>query len=90
MALFDACQSLFRSAPQSEQQDAKSRTPVTPSVGFQPIPELGSAISGAVVDAGLSLVLGLALFAAWGILGEHHASCEWAAQRVVVKMEDGN
>ena len=101
VALFDASQSLFRSAPQSQQQDSKSGTPVTPSVGFRPIPELGSAISDAVVAGrgrgtvagiGIGIVCGAADVvvvgeAFWGSIARRVSG---PRREVVVKMEEGD
>ncbi|KAI0273942.1 mediator complex subunit MED14-domain-containing protein [Russula aff. rugulosa BPL654] len=101
VALFDASQSLFRSAPQSQQQDSKSGTPVTPLVGFRPIPELGSAISDAVVAGrgrgtvagiGIGVVCGAADVvvvgeAFWGSIARRVSG---PRREVVVKMEEGD
>jgi hypothetical protein len=101
VALFDASQSLFRSVPQSQQQDGKSGTPVTPSVGFRPIPELGSAISDAVVAGrghgtvagiGIGVVCGAADVvvvgeAFWGSIARRVSGLR---REVVVKMEEGD
>jgi hypothetical protein len=98
VALFDASQSLFRSAPQSQQQ--QDGAPVT-SVGFRPIPELGSAISDAVVAGrGRGTVAGIGTGVICGaadvvVVGE--AFWGSIARRVsrpggdvVVKMEEGD
>ncbi|KAN0107393.1 Mediator complex subunit MED14 domain containing protein [Russula decolorans] len=101
VALFDASQSLFRSAPQSQQQDGKLGTPVTPSVGFRPIPELGSAISDAVVAGrgrgtvagiGIGVVCGAADVvvvgeAFWGSIARRVSG---PRREVMVKMEEGD
>ncbi len=101
VALFDASQSLFRSAPQfQQQQDGRSGAPVT-SVGFRPIPELGSAISDAVVAGrghgtvagiGIGIVCGAADVvvvgeAFWGSIARRVSR---PGGDVVVKMEEGD
>jgi len=97
VALFDASQSLFRSAPQSQQQDDKSGTPV----GFRPIPELESAISDAVVAGrgrgtvagmGIGVVCGAADVvvvgeAFWGSIARRVSGPH---REVMVKMEEGD
>jgi hypothetical protein len=99
VALFDASQSLFRNAPQ-QQQDSKSGAAVAPSVGFLPIPELGRAISdavmagrgrGTVAGIGIGVVCGAADVvmvgeAFWGSI----ARASKLGGHVVVKMEEGD
>jgi len=105
VALFDASQSLFRSAPlsqqlQQQQQDSKSGAPAAPPVGFRPIPELGSAISDAVVAGrGRGTVAGIGIGIVCGaadvvVVGEAFWESIARASRmggdVVVKMEEGD
>lgn len=105
VALFDASQSLFRSAPlsqqlQQQQQDSKSGAPAAPPVGFRPIPELGSAISDAVVAGrGRGTVAGIGIGIVCGaadvvVVGEAFWGSIARASRmggdVVVKMEEGD
>ncbi len=103
VALFDASQSLFRSAPQSQQQqqDGKSGAPVAPSAGFRSIPELGSAVSDAIVAGrgrgtvagiGIGVVCGAADVvvvseAFWGSIA---CRVSGPGGDVVVKMEQGD
>lgn len=99
VALFDASQSLFRNAPQ-QQQDSKSGAAVTPSVGFLPIPELGRAISDAVVAGrGRGTVAGIGIGVVCGaadvvVVGEAFwgsiARSSRLGGHVVVKMEEGD
>lgn len=101
VALFDASQSLFRSAPlsQQQQQDGKSGVPVGP-VGFRPIPELGRAISDAVVAGrGRGTVAGIGIGVVCGaadvvVVGEAFWGSIARTSRlggdVVVKMEEGD
>ena len=97
VVLFDASQSLFRNAPQ---QDSKSGPAVAPSVGFLPIPELGRAISDAVVAGrGRGTVAGIGIGVVCGaadvvVVGEAFWGSIVRASRlgghVVVKMEEGD
>lgn len=103
VALFDASQSLFRSAPLSQQelqlqQDGKSGAPVAASVGFHPIPDLGNAISNAVVAGrGRGTVAGIGIGVVCGaadvvVVGEAFwgsiARVSGLGRDVVVKMEE--
>jgi hypothetical protein len=99
VALFDASQSLFRNAPQ-QQQDSKSGSAVAPSVSFLPIPELGRAIFDAVVAGrGRGTVAGIGIGIVCGaadvvVVGEAFWGSIARASRlgghVVVKMEEGD
>ncbi|KAF8482456.1 MED14-domain-containing protein [Russula ochroleuca] len=105
VVLFDASQSLFRSAPLSQQelqlqQDGKSGALVAPSVGFRPIPELGSAVSDAVVAGrGRGTVAGIGIGVVCGaadvvVVSEAFwrsiARISGPSRDVVVKMEEGD
>jgi mediator of RNA polymerase II transcription subunit 14 len=96
VVLFDASQSLFRSAPLSQQelqlqQDGKT-------VGFHPIPDLGNAISSAVVaghgrgtvaGVGIGVVCGAADVVVVGeAFWESIARVSALGRDVVVKMEE--
>jgi mediator of RNA polymerase II transcription subunit 14 len=101
VAIFDASESLFRSAPPSQQQqDTKSGHPVPLSVGFRPIPGLGRAVYDAVAAGrGRGTVAGIDIGivcdaadvvmvgeALWGSI----ARASRLVREVVVKMEEGD
>ncbi|KAH9963764.1 mediator complex subunit MED14-domain-containing protein [Russula dissimulans] len=100
VALFDASESLFRSAPQSQQPDASSGAQAASAVGFRPIPELARAISDGVAAArGRGTVAGIDIGVVCGaadvvVVGEALWASITRASRpggeVVVKMEEGD
>jgi len=104
MALFDASESLFRSAPQQSQQQQQPQpdagAQAASAVGFRPIPELARGISDAVAAArGRGTVAGIDIGVVCGaadvvVVGEALWASITRASRpggeVVVKMEEGD